>query len=381
MKIIYINHSSGIQGAGLALLNIVRGMLKIGIVPIVVLPSTGPLADKFHEMGVKVYYVMHYNAIYPRRKFLTDYILYPYRLIRTLLYNKLAEHRFRKIVLAEQPDIIHSNSGVIRFGAKIAGERNIPHVWHVREFMSKDFFGVPLGGERKVRELYGLKNNHCIAITKAVFHHFALTPSKDCVIYDGVFPANVVTPNVLEKKKYLLFVGSLQKGKGIYDALTAFNAVADKIPEYELWIAGKDYVNIEHEISIRKNSGQIKHLGFRTDVYDLMANATALLVPSYYEGFGFITVEAMLNKTLVIGRDVAGTKEQFDNGLHITGKEIGVRFNTTKELSEAILHVCINSSSMFGNMIESAYKVVMDNYTIEKNTQQINNLYEHILHK
>lgn len=52
MKIIYINHSSGIQGAGLALLNIIRGMLKIGIVPIVVLPCAGPLADKFHEMGV-----------------------------------------------------------------------------------------------------------------------------------------------------------------------------------------------------------------------------------------------------------------------------------------------------------------------------------------
>lgn len=381
MKIIYINHSSGIQGAGLALLNIIRGILKKGIVPIVVLPCTGPLADKLHEMGVKVYYVMHYNAIYPRRKFLTDYILYPYRLIRTLLYNKLAEHRFRKIVLAEQPDIIHSNSGVIRFGAKIANEQNIPHVWHVREFMSKDFFGVPLGGEKKVKELYGLKNNRCIAITKAVFQHFALTSSKDCVIYDGVFSANVVPANVIEKKKYLLFVGSLQKGKGIYDALFAFNAVADKIPEYELWIAGKDYVNIKHEISIIENAEKIKYLGFRADVYDLMANATALLVPSYYEGFGFITVEAMLNKTLVIGRDVAGTKEQFDNGLHITGKEIGVRFNSTKELSEAIVQVCMNNPSKFGDMVETAYKVVLDNYTIEGNTEQLYHVYKQILHK
>ena len=381
MKIVYINHSSGIQGAGLALLNIIKGMLKKGVVPIVVLPCAGPLADKFHEMGVKVYYVMHYNAIYPRRKFLTDYILYPYRLIRTLFYNKLAEQRFRKIVLAEQPDIIHSNSGVIRFGAKIAKEQNIPHVWHAREFMSKDFFGVPLGGEKKVLELYGLKNNHCIAITKAVFQHFALTHSKDCVIYDGVFPANVATPNILEKKKYLLFVGSLQKGKGIYDALSAFDEVVDKVPEYELWIAGKDYVNIEHEISIRKNAEKIKYLGFRTDVYDLMANATALLVPSYYEGFGFITVEAMLNKTLVLGRNVAGTKEQFDNGLYITGKEIGIRFNSTKELSEVILQVCTNNPSIFRNMVESAYKVVMDNYTIEKNTEQIYHVYNQVLHK
>ena len=139
-------------------------------------------------------------------------------------------------------------------------------------------------------------------------------------------------------------------------------------------------MNIEHEISIRKNAEKIKYLGFRTDVYDLMANATALLVPSYYEGFGFITVEAMLNKTLVIGRNVAGTKEQFDNGLYITGKEIGVRFNSTKELSEVILQVCTNNPSIFRNMVESAYKVVMDNYTIEKNTEQIYHVYNQVLH-
>ena len=112
-----------------------------------------------------------------------------------------------------------------------------------------------------------------------------------------------------------------------------------------------------------------------------MANATALLVPSYYEGFGFITVEAMLNKTLVLGRNVAGTKEQFDNGLYITGKEIGIRFNSTKELSEVILQVCTNNPSIFRNMVESAYKVVMDNYTIEKNTEQIYHVYNQVLPK
>lgn len=148
-----------------------------------------------------------------------------------------------------------------------------------------------------------------------------------------------------------------------------------------MWIAGKDYVNISHEISIRHNAHQIKYLGFRTDIYSLMANATALLVPSYNEGFGFITVEAMLNKTLVIGRNVAGTKEQFDNGKDMSGMEIGIRFNTTEELSEKMLQVCKKNQSYFKQMINQAYNVVISNYTIEKNTQQIKNLYEQILRK
>ena len=204
---------------------------------------------------------------------------------------------------------------------------------------------------------------------------------KDCVIYDGVFQKDTKTPIVLEKKKYFLFVGSLQKGKGIYDALSAFDAASEQVPDYEFWIAGNDYVNIEHEISVRKNSSKIKYLGFRKDIYILMANATALLVPSYYEGFGFITAEAMLNRTIVIGRDVAGTKEQFDNGLESTGKEIGIRINSTDDLTDAIIKVCKTPLPAYQAMIDRAYRVVMDNYTIEKNTQEILKFYEKLLCK
>ena len=356
MKVIYINHSSGIQGAGLALLNIVHGIMDHGVEPIVVLPNEGPLADNFRAMGIKVYLVMHYNAIFPQNKGIVDYLLYPYRLIRTLFYNKLVEYRFRSIIIKEDPNIIHSNSGVIRFGAKIAKKQDIPHVWHIREFQSKDFFGTPLGGEERVRWLYSSDNNYCIAITKAIFKHFELNSHKDCVIYDGVF-SKIKHLSKKSVKKYFLFVGSLQKGKGIYDALAAFDSVADQIPDFELWIAGKDYVNINHVISAQKNSRQIKYLGFRSDIYDLMADATAVLVPSYYEGFGFITVEAMLNKTIVIGRDVAGTKEQFDNGLDISGKEIGIRFQTTEDLANAILKVSNTPIEWYKEMIASAYAV------------------------
>ena len=40
----------------------------------------------------------------------------------------------------------------------------------------------------------------------------------------------------------------------------------------------------------------------------------------------------MYNHCLVIGRNTAGTKEQFDNGLDQTGEEIGLRFDSDLEL-------------------------------------------------
>ena len=57
-----------------------------------------------------------------------------------------------------------------------------------------------------------------------------------------------------------------------------------------------------------------------------------LIVPSIFEGFGFITAEGMANGCVVLGRNTAGTKEQFDNGVKMTGKEIGVRFIDDNEM-------------------------------------------------
>ena len=69
MKVLYVAHSSGIQGSGLALLNIVKGVIANGIEPVVVLPYYGPLVDKLKEMGVTCHYVMCYNTVYPRTKY------------------------------------------------------------------------------------------------------------------------------------------------------------------------------------------------------------------------------------------------------------------------------------------------------------------------
>jgi len=381
MKVLYLTHSESIQGAGIALLNIVRGMVSHGIECVVIVPFHGEMEKNLVNIGVKCYISRCYNAIYPQLKGWMDYVLWPYRLGRTILTNAIAKRRLLRIVDIEHPDIIHTNTGVVRFGASVALKKSIPHVWHIREFQTRDFFGVPLGGEKKVQQLYHSQSNHCVAITKSVFEHFSLSEPKDHVVYDGVFSKDVLIPQKYENKRYLLFVGSLQRGKGIYDALLAFDSVAKQIPRHELWIAGNDYIDINKEILNLKNASQVKYLGFRSDVYELMANATAVLVPSYYEGFGFITAEAMLNKTIVIGRDVAGTKEQFDNGLNSTGKEIGIRFHNMEELSRAILNVCIKPYTAFQEMTDNAYKVVMENYTIEKNTEKILAIYEQLLNK
>lgn len=123
---------------------------------------------------------------------------------------------------------------------------------------------------------------------------------------------------------------------------------------------------------------RIKLLGFRTDIYELMSNAKALLVPSFFEGFGFIVVEAMLNGCIVIGRNEAGLKEQFDNGFQKTGQEIGLRFECQQELVNQIKYVCNTPFEDFLPMIKAAQNVIL-NYSVDQNVKQIMSFYKTIL--
>ena len=80
-------------------------------------------------------------------------------------------------------------------------------------------------------------------------------------------------------------------------------------------------------------------LGYRNDIAELMSCARAVIIPSYFEAFGFITAEAMYNGAQVIGFNTAGTKEQMDNVEEHLKKKVCERFTNTSELVTAIQNV------------------------------------------
>lgn len=117
----------------------------------------------------------------------------------------------------------------------------------------------------------------------------------------------------------------------------------------------------------------------RKDIYSLMKDAMALIVPSYWEGFGFITTEAMFNGCLVIGRNTSGTKEQFDNGLDRHKKEIALRFNTQKELENHMKDIATNGIESYFPIIDLAKETVLALYTIEDYTKTVYDYYREIV--
>jgi glycosyltransferase involved in cell wall biosynthesis len=110
----------------------------------------------------------------------------------------------------------------------------------------------------------------------------------------------------------LLFLGRLHVKKGVDIALKALA----ELPDCHLWIAGEGPLRTELEAlaATLGVAGRVRFLGWRTDRAALLRAADALLVPSRYEPFGTIMVEAWATDTPLIATAAAGPAAYIEDG-------------------------------------------------------------------
>lgn len=382
MKILYINPSNQWDGSTVALYRIVHTMKQRGHEVFVICSDIpGPFLEKLDKIDVN-----HFNhrislSVYPK-------VRNPLKWIKRIIQLMYYMHQERKfichIINKTTPDIVHTNVGPLDQAFDICKKMKIPHVWHQREYQDLDF-GLHFFPSWAVynRKLHD-EINYNISITQNLFEYRNLRVGRDEVVYDGVFSLEQIEglSNTKPKENYVFFAGRIQEAKGTYDLIKTYKEFHDKFPQIKLLIAGpyatssNYYIKCKKYVLSNKLEDSVIFLGQRNDVYELMAKAKMLIVPSRFEGFGFITTEAMLNHCVVVGRNTAGTKEQFDNGLKEIGREIGFRFKTSKEMLNSMIKVMEEDTCQ---MEEDAYNVVKKLYSAEQNVDKIESLYKKIL--
>lgn len=113
---------------------------------------------------------------------------------------------------------------------------------------------------------------------------------------------------ILPKQTILLMVGSDFKRKGVDRSIEAFAGLPPEQKEgIELWVAGKDnaapFQQIAHQYNV---DTQVKFLGPRDDVPELMWAADVFLHPARSENTGTVILEAMVAGLPAIVTDVCG---------------------------------------------------------------------------
>ena len=391
MKILYILHSTDpVAGATKSFLTLLNGIVQKGVSPVVVLPDSDGIYKQILEMGINAYVLPLKRNCYPRFKTWHQKKNYLPVLVSRIVNSCRIAKKIETIIQTEKIDIVHTNSSIISSGLYAAKSLKVPHLCHFREYGDKDFsmYYIPL--RRCYRWLMSRKGCYTACITKDIlnYHGFSGNP-RSRVIYNGI--ASATTNNDLSSLvngKFILFAGRVEPAKGVdqlVEAYIAYRKQKNDGSPLPLLIAGEEDAPA-YSVRLKQmlddaglTDKDVKFLGARKDIDNLMQQAQVVVVPSRYEAFGRCMPEAMFNKCLVIGKNTGGTKEQLDNGLNLQGQEIALRYDTTEELTQRLVEVTSHDKSFYDKMIQRAYDTVISLYSNESYIDNVYNFYQEIL--
>jgi glycogen(starch) synthase len=181
----------------------------------------------------------------------------------------------------------------------------------------------------------------------------------------------------LSQEKIVLYVGRLVYEKGVQILINAVPKVLSNAGA-KFVIAGTGYMQ-EQLLNIVRSMGlehKVFFAGFvdEKDLLKLQKVADVSVVPSLFEPFGIVALEAMAAKSPVVVSDTGGLSEIVDHDK--TG--VKVYPNNTDSLAWGISKILVDDN--FAKFLrENAYKKILEKYDWDKIAQQTRQLYEKVL--
>lgn len=162
--------------------------------------------------------------------------------------------------------------------------------------------------KNRIAKFYKLDKNKIVVINNAVdldkFHDYPKHQILHIVRKYGI------------KKKYILCVGNIEPRKNQEILLKALDSMAETIVNnYSIVFAGADgwkndnFYNLANELAKKLDIIILKNVVSDADMPILYNGAEVSINPSFYEGFGMPTIEAMACHTPVILSDIPVNRE------------------------------------------------------------------------
>lgn len=211
-----------------------------------------------------------------------------------------------------------------------------------------------------------------IGVSKAVYDYLVnrrpgkIEKTKIHLIYNGIEVdlINAMGKEPLPEEEFQLFsqsnhnigcVGRLAEQKGYPYIIRAMPDVISNYPDAMLYIVGdgelkNELISLVHDLNLTRH---IKFLGLRNNVPALLRQWDLFVLPSLWEGFPTVVMEAMISEVPVIATNIPGTKELVVNGetgFLVPEKDPG-------SLSETIINV-FNNPDLTSQLVQNAKKQV-----------------------
>lgn len=316
-SILFIFHSPFRGGAELASLELLKGFVKKGFSCSVLVSGKGFVYEELKNLKLdNIYFVdlpwWILNDGLSKDELLKKIINSSVEVLEILIENKF--------------DFVYTNTCVIPQGAIASFILGIPHIWHIHEFGEKDHSLKFLLDFEERAKFLDKTSSKIILNSKALKKDFdeVIDNKKSIVSY-----YNIELPKVDNNSKIdffrnkdflkLLLIGQIKSGKGQFIVVEAIKYFIDNFgKKIELVIVGNSgdnnyFENLKKFIS-DNNLGEIISIhNFVNNPTSLFESADVVLMSSFFEAFGRVTVEAMMCGKPVIGSNSGATPEIVKN--------------------------------------------------------------------
>lgn len=258
-----------------------------------------------------------------------------------------------RLIRQFKPDVIHAHNLFFRTTEVAALLRMVYHIPLVTtmhlgkaEGNSSVFNMLVTIYESTMGRFILRRSNRVIAVSSAVAEHLrTITSGAESVrvIPNGV-DTGIFSPryNRQDMPQKILFVGRLVSNKGPDVIIRAAPEVLSRHPQAQFIIVGNGPLRkrLEQQVRSLGISDNVKFLGNRLDVPQLMRDAALFVRPSTLEGMPLTVLEAMASGIPVIATPVGGTPEILHDGVN----GYSVRVGDSSGLAGAIIALLDNSS-------------------------------------
>lgn len=256
--------------------------------------------------------------------------------IGSILRDELFARSVKKYLATNKFDVVVSDQKIDGIDVYIAGGGS--HKGYLARRRQRSGFWSSLGtyfrlfnyytlyAEEELFKSRQLKKIICVSnlVKYNIIENHDINVNQLTVVYNGIY-ADKFTRNVERRKEIrdklqlgnlftLVFVGSGYQIKNLFTVLDALK----NLQNTNLLILGKD----SHAEIYRKyaeNLGVInrcRFLGAQSPIVDYYSAGDAFILPSYYETFGLVYLEALANGIPVLVSDKAGASEIIENSKH-----------------------------------------------------------------
>ena len=401
MRILYLTQilSPSIGGGELLFFNFAKGMLKLGHQVHIICHKKKHMGnnDKFlpssdiatlEQMGGNVHYVKPEQEDRGGISFSkTIFKAFKMHVGYTINAIKVANG----LIKEGKIDIIHANMYTPVIPASILGKiRHIPVVITLHNLMNWTEWSLQKNIPRytsivgPIYEKMILKMPvHTIHVeSKKVKDELAqVNPkAKAVVIYNGVEIQEYISPNSKpEYNKFILYLGRLVRGKNLQVVIHAFKDVVKVLPEAKLMVAGDGPMRQEWQELVDKNNLTINiiflgHISDGTTKLELLSKCSAVVIPSIYEGFAMVPIEAFAIGKPVLMSDVKPSDEIVND--NIDGFLIPPHDST--KWAEKIVYM-LNNPQICEDMGKKGRNKVIETFNTTTVSNKMEQLYKNII--